>query len=136
MRFNRSVLVPAAFGAAMLFSIAASAQQAASSSSSAMAAPADNSGVNQRDRMSQMKTPTDQPNDKADIKVAAAVRRAIVKDKSLSMMAHNVKFVAAQGVVTLRGPVKTADEKAKIEADVKNVQGVNSVNNQLDVKTP
>ena len=133
MQFNRSALFPVAFGAAMLFSFNVYAQQSASSSSSAMA-PADNSGVNQRDRMSQTKTPTDQPNDKADLKVAAAARRAIVKDKSLSMGAHNVKLIAAQGLVTLRGPVKNADEKAKVEADVKNVAGVNSVDNQLDVK--
>jgi len=64
------------------------------------------------------------------------VRRAIVKDTSLSTSAHNVKLVAAQGSVTLRGPVKNADEKAKVEADVKAVSGVSSVDNQLDAKTP
>ena len=64
------------------------------------------------------------------------MRRAIVKDTSLSTSAHNVKLVAAQGSVTLRGPVKNADEKAKVEADVKAVSGVSSVDNQLDAKTP
>jgi hyperosmotically inducible protein len=134
MRCNRSVLFSTALATAMLVSVSALAQQTASSSSSAMAASADNSGVNQRDRSSQTKTAFDQPNDQADIKLAAAVRRSIVKDKSLSMTAHNVKFIAAQGVVTLRGPVNNADEKAKVEADVKNVAGVNSVDNQLDIK--
>ena len=101
------------------------AQQHASSSAAAMSVPADNSGVNARDRSSQTATPFDQSNDKTDIKLAAAVRRAIVKDKSLSMSAHNVK---------LRGPVDSADEKAKVESVVQGVSGVSRVDNQLDVK--
>lgn len=109
------------------------AQTAPATSSSASVA-ADNSGINERDRSTGAMTPTDQPNDKADIKLAAAVRRAIVKDKSLSISAHNVKLVAANGVVTLRGPVKNAEEKTKIEADAKGVAGVKTVNNELDVK--
>ena len=135
MRPHRSVfLSTAACAVTLLFSAGATAQQTASSSSSATAAPVNNSAVNRRDRSSQTKTPTDQPNDKSDIKVAAAVRRAIVKDKSLSMSAHNLKLIAEKGVVTLRGPVKNADEKAKVEADVRGVAGVTSVDNQLDVK--
>lgn len=111
------------------------AQQHASSSAAAVSAPANNSGVNARDRSSQTTTPFDQPNDKADIKLAAAVRHAIVKNKSLSMSAHNVKLVAAGGVVTLRGPVDSADEKASVETVVQGVSGVSRVDNQLDVKT-
>lgn len=99
-----------------------------------MSTSADNTGVNKRDRSSHTTKPTDQPNDKADIKLAAAVRRAIVKDKSLSMSAHNVKLVAARGSVTLRGPVRDAAEKAKVEADAKSVPGVSAVDNQLDIK--
>ncbi len=110
------------------------AQQHAASSAAAMSAPADNSGVNERDRSSQTTTPFDQPNDKSDIKLAAAVRSAIVKDKSLSMSAHNVKLVAAGGVVTLRGPVDSDAEKASVEAVVRGVAGVSRVDNQLDVK--
>ncbi|GAB2564330.1 hypothetical protein GCM10027066_04510 [Dyella jejuensis] len=94
----------------------------------------DNTQVNQRDRSGQTTTPTSQPNDKADIKLAAAVRRAIVKNKSLSMSAHNVKIVASQGTVTLRGPVKNGDEKSQVESIVKGVAGVTSVDNELDVK--
>jgi osmotically-inducible protein OsmY len=89
-----------------------------------------------RDRSSQTLTPVDQSNDKADIKLAAAVRRAVVNDKTLSMSAHNIKLIAANGVVTLRGPVASEDEKAKLEADVRGVPGVSRVDNQLDVKTP
>ncbi len=137
MRQIPAVLLSTTTLALMLaMSMSVHAQQHAASSAAAMSAPADNSGVNARDRSAQTTTPFDQPNDKADIKLAAAVRHAIVKDKSLSMSAHNVKLVAAGGVVTLRGPVDSADEKAKVESVVKGVSGVSSVDNQLDVKTP
>jgi hyperosmotically inducible protein len=112
----------------------ATTTSAQSSASSAPMAAATDTGVNQRDRSSQTMTPFDQPNDKADIKLAAAVRRAIVKDKSLSSSAHNLKLIAAKGVVTLRGPVKNADEKSRVESLVQGVAGVSSVDNQLDVK--
>lgn len=112
------------------------AQQNAPSStpSSSLSVSADHPGVSQRDLSSGATTALNQPNDKADIKLAAAVRRAIVKDKALSVTAHNVKLIAAQGVVTLRGPVESADEKARVEADVKAVPGVSRVDNQLDAQ--
>lgn len=93
----------------------------------------DNTRVNKRDRSHETVTPTDQSNDKADIRVAADVRSAIVKDKSLSTKAHNVKIVANGGVVVLRGPVASADEKAKVEKLASSVAGVTRVDNQLDV---
>jgi hyperosmotically inducible protein len=52
------------------------------------------------------------------------------------MSAHNVKSIVVDGVVTLRGPVASVDEKAKVESDVRAVSGVSRVENQLDVKTP
>lgn len=94
----------------------------------------DNTQINQRDRNTEHTTPFDQPNNSADIKVAAAVRKAIVADDSLSTSAQNVKLVAAGGVVTLRGPVKNAGERARVEALAKGAPGVTSVENQLDVK--
>ena len=65
----------------------------------------------------------------------AAVRRAVVDDKALSTTAHNVKMVALNGVITLRGPVKNEGEKQKIEELAKQVAGVTRVVNQLDIKT-
>ncbi|MDQ6647413.1 MAG: BON domain-containing protein [Pseudomonadota bacterium] len=135
MRPIRSLFTSASVFALLAMTATATlAQQSAPSSASPRSVSVDNSGVNKRDRSSHTKKPTDQPNDKSDIHLAAAVRRAVVKDKSLSMSAHNVKLVAAQGAVTLRGPVKSVDEKNRVEADVKRVSGVSSVNNQLDVK--
>ena len=63
------------------------------------------------------------------------VRRAVVGDKSLSTSAHNVKIVTKEGVVTLRGPVTSEDEKSRVEKLAQQVAGVSSVENQLDVKT-
>ena len=96
---------------------------------------ADNTAVNQRDRASDAMTPMDQPNNIHDIKLASAVRKAIVDDKSLSTTAHNVKLIAVSGVVTLRGPVTSDSEKAEVTRVVAAVSGVTHVNDQLDIKT-
>ena len=55
--------------------------------------------------------------------------------KSLSTTAHNVKILAENGVITLRGPGKSDAEKAQVEALAKQVAGVTSVQNNLDIKT-
>lgn len=98
------------------------------------ASKVDNTQINQRDRHAEHATPMDQSNDPADIQLAAKVRAAIVSDDSLSMSAHNLKLLAAKGTVTLRGPVKDAAEKARVESVVRTVVGVNKVENQLDIK--
>jgi hypothetical protein len=97
------------------------------------AAKADNTKKNVRDRDESVLTPIDQPNNARDIELAAAVRSAIVKDDSLSTTAHNVKLIAADGVVVLRGPVKSADEKMRVEAIVKQVVGVTKVDSHLEI---
>ncbi len=96
---------------------------------------ADNTNINERDKNHATPTPDEQSGTEEDRKLLATVRSAIVNDKKLSIAAHNVKILAAQGVITLRGPVKSSKEKAKVEAIVKKVPGVTSINNQLDVKT-
>lgn len=95
----------------------------------------ENTSINERDKGGATKTPQTQPNNAQDRKLLAAVRRAIVNDKSLSTMAHNVKIVVEGGIATLRGPVKSAEEKAKLESLAKNVKGITNTDNQLDVKT-
>lgn len=107
---------------------------AATSAFAQDASKVDNTRINQRDRQGANTTPFDQPNDAEDIKVAAAVRKAIMDDDSLSTTAHNVKFVASDGTVILRGPVKNDAEKARVESIVKGVPGVATVQNQLDTK--
>ena len=94
---------------------------------------ADNTGKNTRDRDDQSQTATDQSNDPADIKITADIRKMVVNDGSLSMMAKNVKIITVEGVVTLRGPVETEKEKAAIESHAKQV-GAKKISNELEIK--
>lgn len=77
---------------------------------------ADNTKANAAERNMDAKTPLDQSNDKDALEVTAGIRRAVLDDKSLSTSAHNIKIVTNGDVVTLRGPVKSADEKQRVEA--------------------
>ena len=96
---------------------------------------ADNTDLNTRDKSGDMLTPQNQPNSDADLKVLAAVRSAIVNDDNLSIAAHNVKVMVVKGAVTLRGPVKNTNEKARIEELARKVAGVVSIDNRLDIDT-
>ena len=132
MRYR--VLTALLWGSVASASVVAFAQQASTSPPAGSAPMADNTKVNTRDKSQNTLTPFDQPNNAADLKLAAAARKALVDDKSLSVMAHNVKLVASNGSVTLRGPVQTDAEKAKVGQIVAKVGGVAKVDNQSDVK--
>ena len=95
----------------------------------------DNTGRNERDRQDAAVTPMDQSNDPKDLELTQQIRKAVVADDQLSTNAHNVKIIAADGVVTLRGPVNSADEKAKVEAAAERIAGANNVRSQLEVAT-
>ena len=95
---------------------------------------ADNTAKNERDRSGDTKTSGDQSNSAGDIKVTADIRRAVVGDGSLSMTAKNIKIITANGVVTLRGPVQTAAEKAQIDKLARKAAGKVKIQNQLEVK--
>ncbi len=95
---------------------------------------ADNTRKNERDRAGETKTPVDQSNSPEDLKITQVIRQAVVKDKSLTMTAKNVKIITAGGQVTLRGPVNSAEEKMKIEKLAKGAAGEAKVDNQLEVK--
>ena len=94
----------------------------------------DNSGVNVRDRDDAAVTAGQQSNMKSDVELTRRIRRAVVKDSSLSVMAHNVKIVSANGSVTLRGPVKTEAEKDAIASKAQSIAGADRVNNELEVR--
>ena len=96
--------------------------------------PRDNSGVNVRDRNDAAVTAGQQSNMKRDVELTRRIRRAVVKDSSLSVMAHNVKIVSANGSVTLRGPVKTEAEKDAIASKAQSIAGAARVNNELEVR--
>ncbi len=94
----------------------------------------DNTAVNKRDRNSTAKTPIDQNENKKDIDVTATIRKRIVATK-MSVNAHNVKIITQDGKVTLRGPVKSSDEKKQIEDIARDVAGKDNVDSQLEVET-
>jgi hyperosmotically inducible periplasmic protein len=94
----------------------------------------DDTKVNERDRDNAALTPMDQKNNETDLKVTQQIRQAVMADDSLSFTAKNVKIIAQNGKVTLRGPVKTAEERNAIEAAARKVAGVTHVDNQIEVK--
>lgn len=95
---------------------------------------ADNTDRNKQDQSGKTKTPMDQSNDPADIKLVATIRKMVVDDKSLSATAKNCKIITNGGRVTLRGPVNTAEEKATVETHATMTAGKDKVENQLEVK--
>jgi osmotically-inducible protein OsmY len=93
----------------------------------------DNTKVNQRDRSASEPTADRQKENPADRQLAQQVRKALMKDKSLSTYAHNVKVVAQNGTVTLKGPVKSEEEKQAIEAKAAQVAGSDKVTSEIQV---
>ena len=100
----------------------------------ATAVPADNTKVNQRDQNASEPTADQQKNKTSDRDMTQQIRKAIMKDQSLSTYAHNVKIITQNGQVTLKGPVRSDDEKRVVEAKAAEVAGPNNVTSQLDVE--
>jgi osmotically-inducible protein OsmY len=91
-----------------------------------------NTAVNVRDRTETAKTPIDQNENQSDINLTATIRKRVVGTE-MSTDAHNVKIISQEGHVTLRGPVKSPEEKAQIEAIARDVAGKEKVDSQLEV---
>jgi hyperosmotically inducible periplasmic protein len=94
---------------------------------------ADNTAKNERDRQPAAVTPGDQNENETDRKITQEIRQHVVDTDELSLSAKNVKIVTADGNVTLRGPVKTAQEKADIARIAQKVSGVKRLDNQLEI---
>ena len=96
----------------------------------------ENTERNVRDSGDTTLTPEDQKETSGDRQLTAAIRQAVVKDKSLSLNAHNAKIITRNGTVTLRGPVENSAEKVKLQSIAEKMRGVKHVDNQLEAKTP
>src|SRR5882724_1832571 len=94
----------------------------------------DNTATNERDRSGETQTSGDQSNSSSDLKITQAIRQALMKDGEVSTTAKNIKIITANGQVTLRGPVKTAQEKSKIDQLARSAASSAKIENQLDVK--
>lgn len=99
------------------------------------APPSTSSPDNSRQNKGQQTTAQQQPENTSDRMTTKKIRRAIIADKSLSMYAHNVKIITQNGAVTLKGPVKSEDEKQTIGSKAAEVVGSpDKVKNELTVK--
>ena len=95
---------------------------------------ADNTKVNERDRSKDELTADQQKENRSDRDITQQIRQSLMKDKSLSTYAHNVKIITQNGQVTLKGPVRSEEEKKSVEAKATEVAGENKVTSQLAVK--
>lgn len=124
MKSSRFLLVACAALPLLCFSLTS-----ASSLAFGQIAP-DNSGQNKR----QTSTADNQPNAKGDRLTTARVRKAIMKDKDLSTYGHNVKIITMNGTVTLKGPVKSEEEKQKVVSDVAGVVSPDKITDALTIR--
>jgi osmotically-inducible protein OsmY len=95
---------------------------------------ADDTGKNVRDRDDRMKTPMDQSESEGDRTITQNIRKSIVDNDQLSTNAKNVKVITVDGMVTLRGPVKSDAEKSTIASVAQKTPGVKKVENLLEVE--
>jgi len=121
-RFSRTVRTIVLTGASLLIAIAVNAQTAP-----------DNSKVNTRDRAKSAVTADQQKENAGDRELTRKIRQSLINDKTLSTYAHNVKVIAQGGQVTLKGPVRSDEEKQSVEAKATEVAGSGHVTNQMSV---
>ena len=95
--------------------------------------PADNTKVNERDLAKDAVTADQQKDNTGDRDVTRKIRQSLMKDKTLSSYAHNVKVIAQDGQVTLKGPVRSDDERRAVEAKAIEVAGAGHVTNEMSV---
>jgi osmotically-inducible protein OsmY len=94
---------------------------------------ADNSRQNKMHDGENAITADQQKNSEQDVETARKIRRAITQDKNLSTYAHNVKIIASNGEVTLKGPVRSADEKRTVEGVAEQVAGKEHVKSEIEI---
>lgn len=126
----RSVLISTAvlFGALVCGSLPA-VQAAAQGQGTAQ----DNTKVN-KGRQGSSPTADQGKNNKSDLDTQKKIRKAVVDDKSLSSYGHNVKIISQNGRVTLKGPVRSEDEKKSIEQKATDIAGAGNVTNEITIQ--
>jgi osmotically-inducible protein OsmY len=95
----------------------------------------DNTRNNKQEAANGAVTADQQKNNRSDREVTKEIRKAVMSDKSLSINAHNVKIITQDGAVTLKGPVRSEDERKSIVAKAEQVAGTGKVTDQLTVKS-
>jgi hyperosmotically inducible periplasmic protein len=95
---------------------------------------ADNTKVNAKDRTQSEPTADQQKETPSDRDLTQQIRKALMSDKTLSTYGHNVKIITQDGMVTLKGPVRSAAEKTAIEAKATEIAGEHKVTSELSIK--
>lgn len=98
-----------------------------------LAQPADNTGINKRDASPEQMTADQQSQTKEDREITQEIRQAVVDDESLSTYAHNVKIITIDGMVTLKGPVRSQDEKRTIEEKAGQIAGMENIISEIEI---
>jgi osmotically-inducible protein OsmY len=93
----------------------------------------DDTKTNQGDADKGAVTADQQKMNPADRTTTKQIRKSIMQDKSLSTYAHNIKIITQDGKVTLKGPVRTEDDKTSLEAKAVAVAGAGNVTNLLEL---
>jgi len=93
----------------------------------------DNSRSNEHQNGERGMTAEQQSNHEADVELTRKIRQALVKDKELSTYAQNVKIITEGGQVVLKGPVKSSQEKSKVESKAGQIAGLDRVRSELEV---
>jgi osmotically-inducible protein OsmY len=94
----------------------------------------DNTKVNERDRTKGASTADQAKDNMSDRDMMQKIRQSVVGDSSLSTYAHNVKIIAQHGKVTLKGPVRSEEEKKTLERMAADVAGAGNVVNEITIK--
>jgi hyperosmotically inducible protein len=123
--------------ASLLIVYSAQGQQAKPTPSNPAASDsteADNTKRNSSEQNKDTDTAEKQSNSKDDLALTQKIRQAVMKDGSLSMNAKNVKIIAQNGKITLKGPVESQQEKDTVATKAGEIAGKDNVDNQLEVK--
>jgi hyperosmotically inducible protein len=87
--------------------------------------PANHADANRADQQSHSPT---------DVEMTRKIRQALTQDKSLSTYGHNIKVITRNGVVHLKGPVTTPEEKVTIKAKAAEIAGASNIRDEITVK--
>jgi hyperosmotically inducible periplasmic protein len=94
----------------------------------------DNTRTNRQDRSMSEPTADQSKNNRGDLELAQKIRKSIVDDPNLSTYAHNVKVIARDGRITLKGPVRSEEEKRILVQKATEQAGAGNVTDELTVK--
>ena len=96
----------------------------------------DNTRMNKGDASKDATTADQQKMNPNDREMSRKIRAEIMKDKSLSTYAHNVKIITQDGKVTLKGPVRSQDEKTSVETKAAAIAGDGNVTSEIEIARP